>query len=38
MLMKASYFPIQYLTTPIFSGVTVFGQQIGYKKRIIRVN
>jgi len=35
---KVIYFPIQYLTTPIFSGVTVFGQQIGYKKHIKRVN
>lgn len=29
---------IQYLTTPIFTGVRAFGQQIGNKKLIKRVN
>jgi hypothetical protein len=32
------YFPIQYLTTLMFIGINVFGQQIGYKKHIKRVN
>lgn len=36
--MNAGYFPIQYLTTLIFTGVIAFGQQIGYKKHIKRVN
>ena len=30
------YFPIQYLTTLVFIGAIVFGQQIAYKKWIIR--
>jgi hypothetical protein len=36
MLMKASYFPIQYLTNPVFIDTNLFGQQIAYKKWIIR--
>ena len=31
-----NYFPIQYLTNLVFIGVIVFGQQIAYKKWIIR--
>ncbi|TCK69421.1 hypothetical protein DFQ05_0942 [Winogradskyella wandonensis] len=37
-LEKLIYFPIQYLTTLMFISVNAFGQQIGYKKRIKRVN
>jgi len=31
-----NYFPIQYLTNPIFIGVVAFGQQMGNKKHKIR--
>ena len=31
-----NYFPIQYLTTLVFISAIVFGQQIAYKKWIIR--
>lgn len=33
---KKNYFPIQYLTTLVFISAIVFGQQIAYKKWIIR--
>ena len=33
---KGNYFPMQYLTNPIFIGVVAFGQQMRNKKHKIR--
>ena len=38
MLMKASYFPMQYLSSLVYKGVTRFRQRISNKNYLLLTN